>query len=234
MYTLENMEKYKNKVLNIDCLEFMKQVPDDYFDLVLTDPPYGMSYERHIKEKKHRKIKNDCNLDWLANFIYELERISSENSHIYMFASWHNIDVFKAEFQNNFHLKNILVWDKGGMGMGDLKTDFGGTYELILFGTKLSKTKKQRALNGNRDKNILNSFRSRNEFHPTQKPEKLIEFLLGKSKKENDKVFDPFMGSGTTGLACKSLGLDFWGCELDEDYCKIANKRLEQVQGSLF
>lgn len=228
------MNNKMNKIHNVDCLEFMKTVPDNYFDLVLTDPPYGMSYERHIKEKKHKKIENDENLDWLPLFMSQLERICNYNSHIYIFCSWHKIDMFKSIFENNFHLKNILVWDKGGMGMGDLKTDFGGTYELILFGTKLQKNKNQRQLNGKRDKNILNTFRSGNEFHPTQKPEKLIEFLLSKSKKEKDKVFDPFMGSGTTAIACKSLGLDWCGCELEADYVAIANKRLEQVQGSLF
>ncbi len=71
--------------------------------------------------------------------------------------------------------------------------------------------------------------------HPTQKPLKLMEFCLDYSQVSKDfKVFDPFMGSGTTAVACKSLGLDFWGCELEEDYVEIANKRLEFVQGSLF
>ena len=228
------MEQWKNKIYHGDCLDFMKQVPDGYFDLICCDPPYGMSYERHIQEKKHKKIANDNNLDWLPYFMKELKRIANYNSHIYMFCSWHKIEEFKTNFQNLFHLKNILIWDKGGMGMGDLKTDYGGTYELILFGTKLSNNENQRVLNGNRDRNIINTFRSGNEFHPTQKPEKLIEFLLNKSKKQGDKVFDPFTGSGTTAIACKSLGLDFWGCELEVDYVEISNKRLEAVQGSLF
>ena len=223
-----------NKVYNEDCLETMKRMPDKSIDLVLTDPPYGMNYERHIKDKKHRKIENDNNLDWLPILMSEFKRICKGNAHLYIFCSWHNIDIFKQEFEKNFHLKNILIWDKGGMGMGDLKTDYGGTYELILYGTKLTKNKTQRQLNGNRDKNIINSFRSGNEFHPTQKPEKLFEFILNKSKQDGDIVYDPFMGSGTTAIACKSLGLDFIGSELDEDYCKIIQKRLQSVQGSLF
>jgi len=61
-----------------------------------------------------------------------------------------------------------------------------------------------------------------------------MEFLAKKSTQKGDKVFDPFMGSGTTAVACKSLGLDWCGCELEADYVVIANKRLEAVQGSLF
>lgn len=72
-------------------------------------------------------------------------------------------------------------------------------------------------------------------LHPTQKTEKVIEFCLNYAKTEkNHKIFDPFMGSGTTAVVCKSLGLDWCGTELELDYVAIANKRLSQVQGSLF
>ena len=73
-------------------------------------------------------------------------------------------------------------------------------------------------------------------FHPTQKPHKLFQMILRDYAIKNDykTVFDPFMGSGTTAIACKSLGLDWCGCELEADYVEIANKRLEAVQGSLF
>jgi len=72
--------------------------------------------------------------------------------------------------------------------------------------------------------------------HPTQKPTELFKMLLRDYaiKQEKKTIFDPFMGSGTTALACKSLGLDWCGCELEADYVEIANKRLEAVQGSLF
>ena len=71
-------------------------------------------------------------------------------------------------------------------------------------------------------------------MHPTQKPVDLIQFLAKKSLVDNCKVFDPFMGSGTTAIACKSLGLDWCGCELEEDYVKIGEERLKKVQGALF
>ena len=72
--------------------------------------------------------------------------------------------------------------------------------------------------------------------HPSQKPLKLMAFCLdfARSREDIKTVFDPFMGSGTTAVACQSLGLDWCGCELEPDYVAIANKRLEKVQGSLF
>ena len=72
-------------------------------------------------------------------------------------------------------------------------------------------------------------------LHPTKKPIPLFEWCLNYAKVTKDfKVFDPFMGSGTTAIACKSLGLDWCGCELELDYVAIGNKRLENVQGALF
>jgi site-specific DNA-methyltransferase (adenine-specific) len=73
-----------------------------------------------------------------------------------------------------------------------------------------------------------------NKKHPTQKPIAIIEYLLRTYADTSFKVFDPFMGSGTTAVACQSLGLEWCGCELEADYVAIANKRLEAVQGSLF
>ena len=72
--------------------------------------------------------------------------------------------------------------------------------------------------------------------HPTQKPVELFKMILRDYAIKNDytKIFDQFMGSGTTAIACKSLGLDYVGCELDKDYYEIINKRLSHVQGSLF
>lgn len=225
-----DLEECKNKVLNMDCLEFMKQVPDDYFDLVLTDPPFGMSFQSSRRAKKHKKIANDNTLDWLPSFSKELKRITKKESHLYIFCSWHFIDKFKQELKEvGFNIKNILIWHKNNHGSGDLFGDYAPQYEMCIYISN-----GERKLNGGRSSNILKATKTDNSLHPTQKPSDLVEFLLNKSLIHNSKVFDPFMGSGTTALACKSLGLDFWGTELEKDYCEIIEKRLSQVQGSLF
>lgn len=218
-----------NKIHNIDCLEFMKQVPDNYFDLVLTDPPFGMSFQSGRREEQHKKIANDDNLDWLPEFAKELYRITKENAHLYLFCSHHFVEVFKIEIQKYRRVKNILIWEKNNVGMGDLEGDYAPKYEMILFCSN-----GERKLNDGRSPNIIKATKTQNDLHPTQKPLDLIEFLAKKSMQKNDKVFDPFMGSGTTAIACKSLGLEWCGCELEPYYVEIANKRLEAVQGSLF
>jgi site-specific DNA-methyltransferase (adenine-specific) len=223
------MKDKMNKIHHGDCLVFMRGVPDNYFDLVLTDPPFGMGFQSGYREEQHKKIANDDNLDWLPIFVKEIHRIAKKDAHLYLFCSHHFVDVFKQEIQKYRKVKNILIWEKNNTGMGDLEGDYAPKYEMILFCSS-----GERKLNGGRDASIIKASRTQNELHPTQKPTDLMEFLAKKSTQKGDKCFDPFMGSGTTAVACKSLGLDWCGCELEEDYVAIANKRLEAVQGSLF
>ena len=212
------------QLIHGDCLEEMKNIPDGSVDMVLTDPPYGMKYKRHIKNPKHKAILNDNNLCWLPDALDEISRVLKPNGNIYIFCSWHNSNIFKSEMETRFHIKNMLVWDKGGTGMGDLRTDYGGVYELVLFAVK--KAGNQRALNGRRDSNILKFPRSGNKNHPTEKPLNLMQYLVSRSTDENQTILDPFMGSGTTGVACKNLNRDFIGIELDKDYFEIAKERI--------
>ena len=85
-----------------------------------------------------------------------------------------------------------------------------------------------RKLNVRRDSNIIKNKKTGNNLHPTEKPVDLIEFLIGKSSQENEIVFDPFIGSGTTARACLNLNRQFIGIEINEEYCKIAENRLKQ------
>jgi len=227
--TEEEMAQHMNKIHNVHCLEFMKKVPDGYFDLVLTDPPYGMEFQSNHRNTKHTKIVNDDNLKWLPEFIKEIDRITKEDAHMYFFCSWHFVDVFKKEISKYRKVKNILIWEKNNTGMGDLYGDYAPKYEMVIFCSNGYKK-----LNGGRDANIIKATRTQNELHPTQKPDGLIKFLANKSTQKGNKVFDPFMGSGTTAVACKSLGLDWCGCELEPDYVQIANDRLKAVQMSTF
>ena len=228
------LEQYKNKIINADCLDILKQLPDKCIDLVLTDPPYGMNYERHIKEKKFGKIENDDNLNFLDIWAKCLKEKIKDDAHLYIFCSWHNIDIFKHVLQKYFHFKNLLIWNKFSQGMGDLRTDYGCCYELICYCS--AKKDGIKSLNGSRDTNIINMTNDKNEIHPTQKPVKLFSYLVEKSSNENDLVFDGFSGSGTTGVVCHNLKRNFICIEKDFDYWKASCKRLEdhQRQGVLF
>ena len=207
-----------------DCLEVMKEIPDGSVDMVLADPPYGMGYQSNYRKQKYRKIENDEALNWLDYFINECFRVSSEGSAHYFFCSFHNIDKFKQSIEKKFKVKNFLVWEKNNTSMGDLKGDFAPKVEFVIFATK------GRALiRGKRDPNIFKFKRTGNKFHPTQKPVDLCEYLIGKFSDSGGVILDPFMGSGTTGVAAKNLSRRFIGIELDEEYFKIAARRIHEA-----
>jgi site-specific DNA-methyltransferase (adenine-specific) len=152
-----------------------------------------------------------------------------DNTHSYFFCSFHNIDIFKQEIQKHFEIKNILIWCKNNTGMGDLFGDYAPQYEMIIYAQKGS-----RKLNEGRDSNLLYFNRTGNNFHPTEKPVNLMEYLITKSSNNGDLILDCFAGSGSTLVACKNLKRNFIGIELDKDYCDISQKRLDLMTNSLF
>lgn len=213
-----------------DCLEILPTL--DKVDAVVTDPPYGISLEysriNNRGTKRHDvKVQGDSDLS-LREFV-----ISNQKANAWVvFGTW------KKEKPEQ--TRTVLVWDKGDhVGMGDLKFPWKLTHEEIyIWGEGFS---------GNRDASVLSGFpalypnlaaanRKRGEDlqHPTQKPVKLITYLVGKTT--GQAILDPFMGSGTTGVACANLGRKFIGIEIDETYFDIACERIENAyrQGRLF
>ena len=199
-----------NRIYNEDCLEFMKRVPDKYFDLVLTDPPYGLGNKglsggREFS-KKYKKSGWEDTAPGRVTF-EEMFRISK------------NQIIWGANYFNLPASKCFLVWDK--------KQPYDFTLAMV---------EQAFCSIDYPAKMFSHSVQIGKKYHPTQKPIKLMEFCVefARSREDIKTVFDPFMGSGTTAVACQSLGLQWCGCELEPDYVAIANKRLEQVQGALF
>ena len=210
------------ELLQGDCLELMRDIPDESIDMVLTDPPYGMDFQSGHRKIQHKKMKGDASLGWLDDFVDEIYRVSKPNTAHYVFCSHHHIDKFKQAIERKFKIKNILVWVKNNHSMGDLQGSFASKTEFIIFFHK-----GRRLINGKRDSNILEFKRTQNRLHPTQKPVDMIEYLLRKFSDEGDLILDSFMGSGTTGIACLNMDRSFIGMEVDEDYFKIAKERIE-------
>ena len=209
-----------NIVYNEDCLETMKRMPDKSVDLVLTDPPYGIGANKMTLGNGKRKIFRG-NSDWdkkppAQEIFDEIFRISK---HQIIWGGNHLIEQIG---------KNSSCWFFWDKGTGD--NDFAdGELAYTSFKGALRKAKVSWVGANAKEKS------DKDRFHPTQKPIKLMEWCLEYAKLGNNAiVYDPFMGSGTTAIACKSLGLDYIGSELDKDYFEIINKRLQSVQGSLF
>ena len=220
---------FLNEIVNIDWKEAITQVSDKSIDLVVTDPPYGMKFQSNYRKVQHKSIQNDDNLDWLESWVIELKRVCKDEAHLYIFCSWHNIDLFKEKIGAYFNVKNILIWEKNNTGMGDLEGDYAPKYEMILFCSNGSKK-----LNGGRDANILKAKRTGNENHPTEKPVNLIRYLIEKSSNKGDLVLDTFAGSFSTAQACKEIGRDFICFEIEPEYCRTAKNLLNGVSVSLF
>ena len=212
------------RLIQGDCLEEMKNIEDNSIDMVLTDPPYGMSFQSNYRNVKHKTIDNDSSLEWVEGFAKQCYRVAKNNTAHYVFCSWHFMDVFKQAFEKHFKIKNMLVWVKNNTGMGDLKGNFAPKHELILF-----MHKGRKLYNGKRVPNILEYSKTSNKLHPTEKPVDMLEFMLAKFSGEGDLVLDPFMGSGSTGVACVNTNRNFIGIELDEGYFNIAKERIETL-----
>ena len=209
-----------------DCLEEMKTIPDKSIDMILTDSPYGFGYQSNMKKNKDLPMFYDRNTSWLNEWLYQANKLLKDDGHLYMFAPVQKIDEFKQKIENFFIIKNILVWDKKGFGMGDLYGQYAPSYEFIIFAVK----EQGRKLNGKRERDILHFDKTKCKNHPTEKPVDLLKYLIEKSTNEGDVVLDPFMGSGSTGVACKELNRNFIGIELDENYFDIAKERINNLE----
>jgi site-specific DNA-methyltransferase (adenine-specific) len=209
-----------------DCLELMKSIPDGSVDMVLADPPYGMDYQsnRRTATDKFAKIENDTGLAWLDSFVSECHRVMSDNSAAYVFCSWHKIDVFKQSFEQKFKLKNIIVWVKNNHGSGDLRGAYAPKHEFILY---MHKGRSLFRDGRTPDVVMADKVSGSKMVHPTEKPIPLLEKFVANNSDEGDTILDPFMGSGTTGVAAKNLNRDFIGIELDPGYFAIAKDRIE-------
>lgn len=204
-----------------DCLEFIKTLDPSSIDAVITDPPYGIehssgwdsSWQRtQIAGDKDTSLR-DAVIDWAE----------SHSVSWVMFGTWRMPRPESA--------KAILVWDKGPTsGMGDLSFPWKLSWEEVYVGGK--------AWSGHRDEGVLRghsvtNFEKLGRRHPHQKPVSLmIEFV--RKLPPDATIFDPFMGSGTTGVACVKSGRNFIGCEVDPKHFATAERRIEEAKPTLF
>lgn len=219
------------KLLHGDCLELMKDIPDNSVDLIITDPPYrGISGGKAGKKNQPSGIltQNDGKLFQHNNikpeaWFPELYRVLKPKSHCYIMTNTINLRTYlNLANECGFLLHNLLVWQKNNATPNKW---YMKNAEYILFLRKGS----QKFINHMGSKTVHSFANVKTRRHPTEKPISLMEFYIKNSSKPAEVVFDPFMGSGTTGVACMNTGRNFIGIELDEKYFDIACKRIEDV-----
>lgn len=210
-----------------DCLKHIKSLSDKSIDCVITDPPYGIDFQMNAYNNElSRKIQNDHSnqdaLTLLSEVLNELKPKMKEDGQLYIFCSWQIYPDFAKIVSEYFDIHNLLIWNKMVMGMGDLKSNYGGMYEMIVFAGN------KRMFN-TRPGNIIDCKFTDERFHNTQKPINLIKTILEVATRENEFVYDPFLGSGSTAVAAKELNRSYGGSEIDEQNYKITLKRLNDV-----
>lgn len=198
-----------NKIYQGDCLELMKQIPDKSIDLVLTDPPYGIKADKmQMGSGNHQWDKTVSSWD---NFIPSKEYFDE------MFRVSKNQIIWGGNYFTEILKPSVdwLVWDKLNPNMSFSEAEFAWVRQgkrIRIFKFYSASQKKQ---------------------HPTQKPIQLFKWCIDKFSKENDIILDPFIGSGTTAIACLKTNRNFIGMELEPKYVDIANKRIAEFKQQL-
>lgn len=226
------------QLLHGDCLELMKEIPDKSIDLIVTDCPYkivaGGCTTKNFKcsgvlsgnsgNTKSGKIfsENDIEFkDWLPRLYLKLK----DDCHIYIMVNGRNLKNLQIAAEDaSFEFQNLLVWDKGN------KTPNRYYMQQLEFILMLKKGK-SKTINNAGTGNLL-SFKNPvgKKMHPTEKPIELMQVLIENSSQVGQIILDPFMGSGTTGVACLNTGRNFIGIEKDGKYFEIAKSRIESAQ----
>ena len=198
------MKKYLNKIINGDCIEVMKYIPDNSVDLVLTDPPYGIKADKMTMGSGNHKWDKNIN-DW-DNFIPdkkyfdEIFRISKNQ------IIWGG-NYFTEYLKSSVHW---LIWDKLNPNLSFAEAELAWVN------------------NGKRVRIFKQYSANLEKYHPTQKSIELIKWCVVNYSEEGQTILDPFLGSGTTAVACQTLHRNFIGIEISKEYCEIAENRLKQ------
>lgn len=212
----------EQKIIQGDCLEVMKTFPDRSFDLVLTDPPYGIGADKGVGgfgSSKTDKHYSD-NWDSFAPSKEYFDEILRVGKVVIIFGG----QFFTDKLPPNGHW---IVWDK----KGDIAFDNPfGDCELAWTNSSRKSVKKYTVI----QQGFISEEKVR--FHPTQKPVSLFEQIVNDYSDFNEghRVLDPFLGSGTSALAAQSLQREMVGIEISPEYCRIAQERLDAQPNSLF
>lgn len=233
------------KLVNEDCLKYMKEIPDNSVDLILTDPPYNISqYSRGNISLPGRKQFNSDIADWdkvilePQDFLQDFKRILKPNGNIFIFTSCNLFGKWHRTFDLEFDTFNFFIWHKTNPSPRVRKSSFLSSCQMIV-----CMWNKGHKWNFSNQKSMHNFFESpicmpperlQKPFHPTQKPIKLLSHIIKIASNQGDVVFDPFMGVGSTCVAARILDRDFIGCEIDKQYYKAAISRIDLLQGQNF
>jgi site-specific DNA-methyltransferase (adenine-specific) len=215
-----------------DAVDWLRTLPSDSVDLLVTDPPYE-SLEKHraVGTTTRLKVSASSSNQWFQVFpnsrfkelFAEVHRVLRRNAHFYLMCDPETAFIAKPVAEEvGFKFWKPLVWDKQTIGMG---YHYRGRYEFVLFFEK-----GKRRLNNLGTADVIEAPRVRNGY-PAEKPVSLLETLVQQSSAEGDLVVDPFMGSGSAGVAALKLGRRFLGNDVADESLSLTRRRLLEHAG---
>ena len=249
----------KNSITQGDSLELLKKIPDNSIDLVFADPPYNLQLRETLYRPDQTTVEAVTN-DWdkfdtyqaydefCSVWLKECKRVLKDGGALWVIGSYHNILRLGTSIQNlGFWILNDIIWHKTNPMPNFRGTRFTNAHETLLWCTTSRKAKYTFNYQNLKELNEGKQMRSdwhipicsgkermrednNQRSHPTQKPEALLYRIMVSSTNKGDTVLDPFLGSGTTAVMAKKLQRNFIGFEQDQDYIKLAKKRLKNTE----
>lgn len=223
-----------------DCLEYMKGMADKSVDAVITDPPYS-SGTRKEASKSLRGSMLRSEREWITTdnlstngfmwFMRQLsvlaKNVTKPGGHFLSFIDWRMFSNLSGAIESaDWRTMGCIVWNKTFFGMG---TYFRNQHEFIVHFANGGTPKAFR----HDVANVLSYPPIRNGNHPTEKPIEMLVDLITTVSPPGATILDPFMGSGSTGVACVKTGRNFIGCEINPDYFAIAERRIKEAQAQM-
>jgi len=242
-----------NKIYKESCLETLKRMEDNSIDSVITSPPYNMNLRirngvycsRQIVKELSTKYANfDDNLpideyyELHLSILKELLRVSNMVFYNIQIVTGSKRAIFKIIGELSDYLKDIVIWDKGNGQPAMAERVMNRRTELILIFDKNNAISRQfDVCNFKRgtldDLWLIKRGKKVSSEHGAVFPEELIYTILENFTKEGNTIYDPFMGTGTTAVVSKKLKRNYIGSEISDEYIKVANKRLKELDGLL-
>lgn len=193
-----------NTLQHIDCMDFMRECPSNYFDLAIVDPPYGLNEKFKGGETGKMNFNEVVNKEWDKKpdeaYFNELKRVSK------------NQIIWGGNYFTLGASRGFIIWDK-------LNSE---DFSLAMCEFAWTSFDKRAVI-------YRKSSDKKDRIHPTQKPTELYTWLLKKYAKSGDKILDTHVGSGSSLVACKELGFEYYGCEIDAEYFAKANERIARA-----
>ncbi|MDE1939413.1 MAG: site-specific DNA-methyltransferase [Alphaproteobacteria bacterium] len=254
------MEDALDRVIEGDCVERMRALPDGCADLIFADPPYNLQLKGELRRPDDSKVDAvDDKWDQFSSFaeydrftrewLTQARRVLKDTGALWVIGSYHNIFRVGTVLQDlGFWVLNDVIWHKTNPMPNFRGRRFTNAHETLIWATK-NANQKSYTFNYEAMKALNDEVQMRSDWtlpictggerlknedgekaHSTQKPESLLYRVILSSTRQGDVVLDPFFGSGTTGAVARKLGRHFIGIERDKGYARIARSRIADIE----